>query len=74
MALAGAHRPESELILTGDGRATLNRLIAARRIALADLLSGRWPEAHADVGALLDWLARSFVNEIPSRYSGHQET
>ncbi|SEQ41920.1 hypothetical protein SAMN05216548_104224 [Faunimonas pinastri] len=51
--------------LTDAGRAVMEKLTAARRAAMADLLS-RWaPEQHAEVRAMLDRLARASMTEPP---------
>lgn len=55
------------ITLTQPGQYTLDRLIAARRQALADLLQGWAPEKHAEVRQLLDRLAAALMSEIPVR-------
>jgi DNA-binding MarR family transcriptional regulator len=44
--------------LTPAGRATLDRLVAARRERLSEHLAGWSPERHADLARLLNTLAR----------------
>jgi EmrB/QacA subfamily drug resistance transporter len=51
--------------MTDAGCALRERLLAARREALASLLGGWAPEAHAEVRALVDQLARALVSEPP---------
>jgi DNA-binding MarR family transcriptional regulator len=46
---------------TEAGTATLDRLVAARRDTLADLLKGWSPDAHPEVAELLRQLARHFL-------------
>jgi DNA-binding MarR family transcriptional regulator len=48
------------------GRAAAERLTAARRAGLAELLDGWAPDQHAEVEALLDRLARTLVSEMPA--------
>jgi EmrB/QacA subfamily drug resistance transporter len=58
--------PDGAMIPTSQGRENFQRLIAARRAGLAQLLE-RWsPEGHAEVKAMLDRLARSLIAELPS--------
>jgi EmrB/QacA subfamily drug resistance transporter len=52
--------------LTNAGRASHDRLIAARREGLQELLDGWNPERHADIRKLLDRLARELVSDMPS--------
>jgi EmrB/QacA subfamily drug resistance transporter len=58
--------PDGELELSGDGRLLIERLVTARREALADLLGGWDPEKHPEVRALLAQLAQAFVSEMPA--------
>ncbi len=59
-------RPDGTMAPTSEGRENFQRLIAARRAGLAQLLE-RWsPEGHAEVKAMLDRLARSLIAELPS--------
>jgi DNA-binding MarR family transcriptional regulator len=54
------------LALSADGRAALDRLVAARRAQLCDLLDGWEPDDHADLSAAVDKLARALVAEMPA--------
>jgi DNA-binding MarR family transcriptional regulator len=53
------------VVLTADGHEILERLVAARRERLAELLDGWSPEAEADLAALLSRLARDVVVDHP---------
>jgi EmrB/QacA subfamily drug resistance transporter len=53
--------------LTPGGRAVLDRIEAARRDGLAELLSGWAPEEHEELRGLLSRLAHELVAEPPSR-------
>jgi EmrB/QacA subfamily drug resistance transporter len=53
--------------LTAAGRATLDRIEAARRDGLAALLAGWDPEEHEELRRLLDRFAHELVAEPPSR-------
>ena len=55
----GAYVPSAE------GRAILDRLVAARRERLAELLDGWSPEQHAELIGMLDRLAASAVADHP---------
>ena len=59
-------RPSSELILTDAGAAMRERMLAARRRNLADLLARWQPEQHPDVLTLIDRLARALSTDLPS--------
>ena len=50
--------PERGVVLTAAGRDALERLVAARRERLAELLDGWSPEREADLAALLTRMAR----------------
>jgi EmrB/QacA subfamily drug resistance transporter len=53
------------------GRDTFQRIVAARRAGLEQLLA-RWsPERHTEVKAMLDRLARSLIAELPSSPATH---
>src|SRR4051794_4935293 len=54
-----------ELDLSSGGRETLDRLIAARRAQLCDLLEGWDPDSDVEFGAVMDRLARALVAEMP---------
>jgi EmrB/QacA subfamily drug resistance transporter len=53
--------------LTPAGRALLDRVQAARRAGLAELIAAWEPEEHEEVRDLLDRLSRELVAEPPSR-------
>jgi hypothetical protein len=53
--------------LTPAGRALLERVQAARRAGLAELIAAWEPEEHEEVRDLLDRLSRELVAEPPSR-------
>jgi hypothetical protein len=55
-----------ELALTAAGTAMLERVLAARRRGLADLLARWQPEQHPDVLALIDRLARALTSDLPA--------
>jgi EmrB/QacA subfamily drug resistance transporter len=57
--------PAEAVVLTADGREVLERLVAARRERLAELLDGWSPEAEADLAALLSRMARDVVVDHP---------
>ncbi|HEY4855212.1 MAG TPA: MFS transporter [Xanthobacteraceae bacterium] len=59
-------RPSSELILTDAGAAMRERMLAARRRNLADLLARWQPEQHPDVLTLIDRLARALSTDLPA--------
>jgi EmrB/QacA subfamily drug resistance transporter len=58
--------PEGRVHLTEAGCQMWRRLLEARREALAGLLAGWAPEAHAEIRALVDNLARTLVSEVPA--------
>jgi hypothetical protein len=62
-------RPSNELVLTAGGAAMLERVLAARRNGLADLLARWQPEQHPDVLALLDRLARALTSNLPAPHA-----
>jgi EmrB/QacA subfamily drug resistance transporter len=53
------------VVLTPDGHEVLERLVAARRERLAELLDGWSPEAEADLAGLLSRMARDVVVDHP---------
>jgi EmrB/QacA subfamily drug resistance transporter len=57
--------PAEAVELTADGHEVLERLVAARRERLAELLDGWSPEAEADLAALLSRMARDVVVDHP---------
>ena len=52
-------------MLTAAGRDALDRLVAARRERLAELLDGWSPEREAELAALLTRMAREVVADHP---------
>jgi DNA-binding MarR family transcriptional regulator len=52
--------------LTPLGQASQERLVAARRVRLGELLGGWNPEEHADLRRLLDELARAVTSAMPA--------
>jgi EmrB/QacA subfamily drug resistance transporter len=58
-------REDGTLVPSPAGRALLERLIAARRDRLAELLDGWAPERHGELATLLDRLASSSVADHP---------
>jgi EmrB/QacA subfamily drug resistance transporter len=59
-------RLPSEFTLTEAGAAMRERMLAARRRNLADLLARWQPEQHPDVLALIDRLARALSTDLPA--------
>jgi EmrB/QacA subfamily drug resistance transporter len=57
--------PAEAVVLTADGHEVLERLVAARRERLAELLDGWSPEAEVDLAALLSRMARDVVVDHP---------
>jgi EmrB/QacA subfamily drug resistance transporter len=57
--------PSEAAVLSHDGRDAIERLVAARRERLAELLDGWSPESEADLAALLTRLARDIVVDHP---------
>jgi EmrB/QacA subfamily drug resistance transporter len=57
--------PADAVVLTADGHEVLERLVAARRERLAELLDGWSPEAEADLASLLSRMARDVVADHP---------
>ena len=62
-----AHRDAAgNLQLTADGNSMRDRLLAARRKGLTDLMA-RWePDKHPDVLALLDRMVDTLVRDLPA--------
>jgi hypothetical protein len=56
-------RPALEL--TAAGQAEHERLVAAIRAGLGDLLQGWDPEAHPEVRQMLDRLSHAYASELP---------
>jgi EmrB/QacA subfamily drug resistance transporter len=63
-------REDGTLVASAAGRALLDRLIAARRDRLAELLDGWAPEQHGELAVLLDRLASSSVADHPDADDG----
>jgi DNA-binding MarR family transcriptional regulator len=63
-------REDGTLVPSVAGRALLDRLIAARRDRLAELLDGWAPERHDELAVLLDRLASSAVADHPDAGEG----
>jgi DNA-binding MarR family transcriptional regulator len=64
--------PQGNLRLTAAGAAMRDRVLAARRQGLADLMA-RWePQRHPDVLALLDRMVATLVRDLPApgQFSG----
>jgi EmrB/QacA subfamily drug resistance transporter len=57
--------PGDAVVLTAEGQEILDRLVAARRERLAQLLDGWSPEGEADLAALLSRMARDVVADHP---------
>jgi hypothetical protein len=69
--IAARHR-HGALAPTDRGREAFQRIVAARRARLAQLLE-RWaPEQHAEVKSMLDGLARALIAELPAASSSEQ--
>ena len=56
-------RSDGKLVLTEAGHEAANRLFAARREGLRELLSDLSPEEYAELGALLTKLSRAMLGE-----------
>jgi DNA-binding MarR family transcriptional regulator len=56
-----------ELDLSDSGRAALERIVAAGREHLCDLLEGWDPDDDEELSAVLQRLARGLVAEMPER-------
>jgi hypothetical protein len=59
-------RATGELVLTGAGMAVRDRVLAARRSGLADLLARWQPEQHLEVLALIARLAKALTSDLPA--------
>ena len=57
--------PGEAVVLTEAGRDVLERLVAARRERLSELLDGWSPEGEADLAQLLSRMARDVVADHP---------
>jgi EmrB/QacA subfamily drug resistance transporter len=60
-------RADGVLALTHTGRIAADRLFAARRAGLEQLLAGWSPEQHADLAQMLDRLSHSLLGEDADR-------
>jgi EmrB/QacA subfamily drug resistance transporter len=58
--------PGEAIVLTEAGRETSERLVAARREGLVDLLADWQPEQHAELTTLVNRLARRLLAEEPA--------
>ena len=57
---------DGKLELTPAGAAMRDRIVAARRKGLADMLA-RWrPEEHPDVLALIERMAQALTSDLPA--------
>ncbi len=63
--LGFAEGPSEAVVLTAPGRDALDRLVAARRQSLAELLDGWSPEREAELAALLTRMASDTVADHP---------
>ena len=63
ITLPGSNVPE--VVLTPEGRQTLDSLEVARHALLAEMVSGWDPEEHKELDVLLDRLAVEIEGEIP---------
>jgi DNA-binding MarR family transcriptional regulator len=59
-------RADGHLALTSAGVAMRDRIVAARRKGLADMLARWQPEQHPDVLALIDRMAQALASDLPS--------
>jgi DNA-binding MarR family transcriptional regulator len=57
--------PDDAVVLTAAGRDAFDRLVAARRERLAELLDGWSPESEAELADLLTRMARDVVADHP---------
>jgi hypothetical protein len=55
-----------ELRLTPAGLAMRDRVVAARRQGLADMLARWQPEQHPDVLALIERMAQALTSDLPA--------
>jgi hypothetical protein len=60
-------RSDGTLVLTDAGRAAAERLFAARREGLRELLADWSPEEYAELGELLTKLSRAMLGEDADR-------
>jgi DNA-binding MarR family transcriptional regulator len=57
---------DGQLALTPAGVAMRDRIVAARRKGLADMLSRWQPEQHPDVLALIERMAQALASDLPA--------
>jgi EmrB/QacA subfamily drug resistance transporter len=57
---------DGTITLTAAGRQDYERLVAARRARLSELLAGWEPEQHRELQQLVEQLARDLVSEMPT--------
>jgi len=61
-------RSDGTLVLTAAGHAAADRLFAARREGLRELLADWSPEQYAELGELLTKLSRAMLGDNADRY------
>jgi DNA-binding MarR family transcriptional regulator len=61
-------RSDGTLVLTDAGHAAADRLFAARREGLRELLADLSPEQYAELGELLTKLSRAMLGENADRH------
>ena len=61
----GVVAPSETLQLTASGVAMRDRVVAARRKGLADMLARWQPEEHPDVVALIERMAQALTSDLP---------
>ena len=66
-------RSNGTLVLTDSGHEAADRLFAARREGLRDLLADWSPEEYAELGELLTNLSRAMLGENADRHLIHAE-
>jgi EmrB/QacA subfamily drug resistance transporter len=66
--------PDDQASLTAAGRDAVERLVAARRERLSQLLDGWSPEQEAELATLLSRMARDVVADHPDGAPGKAET
>jgi len=66
-------RSNGTLVLTDSGQQAADRLFAARREGLRELLADWSPEEYAELGELLTKLSRAMLGENADRHLIHAE-
>jgi EmrB/QacA subfamily drug resistance transporter len=66
--------PDDQASLTAAGRDAIERLVAARRERLSELLDGWSPEQESELATLLSRMARDVVADHPDGSPGKAET